>query len=221
MKKNVIVSTCLLLLLASNAGAGDKFGLALKAGPNFSNMRVQEKSTLLTANTDMRVEPSYMLEMEVVITEHISYVAAFQYLVHSYSSSAVDSIYPYQYSRSATYFGFPNKLRVFIHQKKLQFFFSLGVNAESLLSARFFGQYEDPTFPSFDIDIKGLFSELIITPEIDAGLRYPLAGFFLTCEATYAHGTDDVNNADLDSFATHSRKIRDFRLMFGVSRYLF
>src|SRR5574341_1351376 len=100
MKKNVIVGTCLLLVLISTAGAGDKFGLALKAGPNFSNMRVQEKKTLLTANTAMRVEPTYMLEMEVVIAEHISYVAGFQYLVHSYSSSAVDSIYPYQYSRS-------------------------------------------------------------------------------------------------------------------------
>jgi hypothetical protein len=212
---------CLILLLITPAAAGDKFGLALKVGPNFSNMLVREKSTNLIVNTDMRIRPSYFLEAEVVITKHLSYIVGFQYLVHAYSGNAADSIYTYEYTRRANFLSIPNKIRVFFQHRKLQSFLSFGVNAETVLSARFQQNYDDPTIPYYETDIKVLYSDITFTPELDAGLRLPLAGFFLTLEGTYAHGTETVNNPDLESFATHSRKIRDFRFMFGISRYLY
>jgi hypothetical protein len=212
---------CLILLFISQAAAGDQFGLALKAGPNFSNMLVREKSTNLIVNTDMRIKPSYMLELEIVITKHLSYVAGFQYLVHAYSGHAADSIYTFEYTRRATFLSIPNKIRVFFHHRKLQSFLSFGVNAENVLSARFYQNYDDPAIPNYETNIKVLYSEITFTPELDAGLRLPLAGFFLALEGTYAHGTETVNNPDLEHLATHSRKIRDFRFMIGISRYLF
>jgi len=219
--KTSLGSACLILLFVTQAAAADKFGLALKAGPNFSNMLVREKSTNLIVNTDLRIKPSYFLEAEVVITKHVSYIVGFQYLVHAYSGNAVDSIYAYEYTRRATFLSIPNKIRVFFHHRKLQSFLSLGINAETALSARFHQNYDDPTIPNYETDIKVLYSDITFTPELDAGLRLPLAGFFLTLEGTYAHGTETVNNPDLESFATHSRKIRDFRFMFGISRYFF
>lgn len=220
MKKS-LGSACLILLFIAQAAAEDKFGLSLKVGPNFSNMLVREKSTNLIVNTDMRIRPSYFLEAEVVITKHVSYVVGFQYLVHAYSGNAADSIYTYEYTRRADFLSIPNKIRVFFHHRKLQSFLSFGVNAETVLSARFDQNYDDPTIPDNEVDIKVLYSDITFTPELDAGLRLPLAGFFLTLEGTYAHGTETVNNPDLESFATHSRKIRDFRFMIGISRYLF
>jgi hypothetical protein len=219
--KTSLGSACLILLFITQAAAGDKFGLALKVGPNFSNMLVREKSTNLIVNTDMRINPSYFLEAEVVITRHLSYVVGFQYLVHAYSEHAADSIYTYENTRRANFLSIPNKIRVFFQHRKLQSFLSFGVNAETLLSARFYRKYDDPTILNFEENIKVLYSDITFTPELDAGLRLPLAGFFLTLEGTYAHGTETVNNPDLESFAQYSRKIRDFRFMFGISRYLF
>ncbi len=219
--KTSLGCACLILLFIAQAAAEDKFGLALKVGPNFANMLVREKSTQFIVNTDMRIRPSYMLELEVVITKHLSYVAGFQYLVHAYSGNAVDSIYTYEYTRRANFLSIPNKIRVFFQHRKLQSFVSFGVNAETVLSARFDQNYDDPTIPKYTTDIKVLYSDITFTPELDAGLRLPLAGFFLSLEGTYAHGTENINNPDLESFATHSRKIRDFRFMIGFSRYLF
>jgi hypothetical protein len=219
--KTSLGCACLILLFITQATAEDKFGLALKVGPNFANMLVREKSTQFIVNTDMRIKPSYMLELEVVITKHLSYVAGFQYLVHAYAGHAADSIYTYEYTRRANFLSIPNKIRVFFQHRKLQSFLSFGVNAETVLTARFLSKYDDPTIPDYETNIKVLYSDITFTPELDAGLRLPLAGFFLTLEGTYAHGLESVNNPDLESFATHSRKIRDFRFMIGVSRYLF
>ncbi|MCI0698749.1 hypothetical protein L0337_42960 [candidate division KSB1 bacterium] len=219
--KTSLGCACLVLLLITQAAAEDKFGLALKVGPNFSNMLVREKSTSFIVNTDMRIKPSYMLELEVVITKHLSYVAGFQYLVHAYSGNATDSIYTYEYTRRANFLSIPNKIRVFFHHHKLQSFLSFGVNAETVLSARIYQNYDDPAILTYETNIKVLYSDITFTPELDAGLRLPLAGFFLTLEGTYAHGTETVNNPDLEYLAEYSRKIRDFRFMIGISRYLF
>ncbi len=219
--KTSLGSAFFILLFVTQAAAEDKFGLSLKVGPNFSNMLVREKSTNLIVNTGMRIRPSYFLEAEVVITKHLSYVVDFQYLVHAYSGHAADSIYTYEYTRRGNFLSIPNKIRVFFQHRKLQSFLSLGINAETVLAARFHQNYDDPTIPNYETNIKVLYSDITFTPELDAGLRLPLAGFFLTLEGTYAHGTETINNPDLESFATHSRKIRDFRFMLGISRYLF
>lgn len=212
---------CLVILLVSQTAAKDKVGFALKAGPNFANMLVREKSSNLIVNTDIKTSPSYLLELELVISKHVSYIAGFQYLVHAYSGSGADSLFTFRYTRRATFLSIPNKVRVFFHHRKLQSFLSFGVNAETVLSARFHQKYDDPAIPNYESNIKVLYSELTFTPELDAGLRLPLGGFFLNVEGTYAHGLETVNNPDLESLATHSRKIRDLRFMFGISRYLF
>ncbi|MGH7601161.1 MAG: hypothetical protein ACREOI_32795 [bacterium] len=214
-------SACLILLFITPAAAEDKFGLALKVGPSFSNMLVREKSTNLIVNTDMRIKPSYFLEAEVVITKHISYIVGFQYLIHAYSGHSADSVGTYEYTRRTKFLSIPNKIRVFFHHRKLQSFLSFGVNAETLLSARFYQNYDDPTILNYEENNKVFYSDITFTPEFDAGLRLPLAGFFLTLEATYAHGTETINNPDFEYLATHTRKIRDFRFMFGISRYFF
>jgi hypothetical protein len=219
--KTSLGSACLLLLFIAQAVAEDKFGLSLKVGPNFSNMLVREKSTNLIVNTDMRIKPSYFLEAEVVITRHLSYVVGFQYLVHAYSGNAADSIYTYEYTRRANFLSIPNKIRVFFQHRKLQSFLSFGVNAETVLSARFYQNYDDPAILNYEENTKVFYSDITFTPELDAGLRLPLAGFFLTIEGTYAHGTETVTNPDFEYLAKHTRKIRDFRFMLGISRYLF
>ncbi|MDZ7362598.1 MAG: hypothetical protein ONB46_18020 [candidate division KSB1 bacterium] len=211
----------LVLFFISNAAAGDKFGLALKAGPNFSNMRVEEKSTGRIVSSDIAAEPAFMLEFELVISKHVSYIAGFQFLRHGYSARDIDSVFTFRYFRRTTYLGMPNKLRVFFHHGRLQSFASLGVNAENLLSARYRREYDDPMIPGYELNIKALFNELTFTPELDAGLRLPLWGFYLTVEGTYAFGTENVNNPDIENLATHTRRIRDFRFAIGISRYLF
>lgn len=212
--------SCLLLLCISNVTAGDKLGVAIKTGPNFANMRVKEKSTGKIVSTRTETEPSYMLEIEMTLSKHVSYIGGFQFLAHGYSARDIDSVFTFRYFRRATYLGFANKVRVFFHHGNLQSFVSFGVNAESLLSAKFRREYDDPAIPDYTTDIKVLFNELTFTPEIDAGLRYPLRGFFLTLEGTYALGTENVNNPDLEDSATHARRIRDFRFLIGVSLYL-
>ncbi len=211
----------LVLLFISNAVAGDKFGLALKAGPNFSNMRVEEKSTGNIVDTDIAVEPAFMLEFELVISKHVSYVAGFQFLRHGYSARDIDSVFTFRYFRRATYLGMPNKLRVFFHHGRLQSFVSFGANAENLLSARYRREYDNATISGYELNIKALFNNLTFTPELDAGLRFPLSGFFVTIEGTYAFGTENVNNPEVEHLATHARRIRDFRFSIGISRYLF
>jgi len=211
----------LLLLITTYAFSGDKFGLAIKGGRNFANMRVIEKSTGLIVNSSMVKEPSFLLEAELVFGEHVSYVTGFHYIVHGYSARDIDSVFTYRYFRRAQYLGLPQKLRVFFHHQRLQSFVSFGVNLETLLAARFRAEFDDRTIPDYDVDLKGLYNELTFTPEFDAGLRYPLLGGFLTFDLTYALGTENVNNADLENFATHSRRIRDWRVMFGISRYVF
>jgi len=210
-----------LLLFITGASGGDKFGLALKGGRNFANMRVTEKSTGLAVNSDVAKEPSFLLEAELVLGKHVSYVSGFHYLVHGYSARDIDSVFTYRYFRRAQYLGLPQKLRIFFHHQRLQSFVSFGVNAETLLAARFRAEFDDRSIPDYDTNIKGLFNELTFTPEFDAGLRLPLLGGYLTFEATYAYGTENVNNPDLENFATHSRRIRDLRIMLGISRYVF
>jgi len=219
--KKIIFCCGLTLLFITNAAGGDKFGLALKGGRNFANMLVKEKSTGRSVNTNVAKEPSFLLEAELVLGEHFSYVTGFHYIVHGYSARDIDSVYTYRYFRRAQYLGFPQKLRVFFHHQRLQSFLSVGVNVETLLAARFRAEFDDRSIPAYDTDIKALFNELTFTPEFDAGLRYPLLGGFLTFDATYALGTEDVNNVDLENFETHSRRIRDLRIMFGISRYVF
>ena len=211
----------LVLLFMANAAAGDKFGLALKAGPNFSNMRVEEKSSGKIVNSDIAVEPAFMLEFELVISKHLSYIAGFQFLRHGYSARDIDSVFTFRYFRRATYLGMPNKLRAFFHHGRLQSFVSFGINAENLLSARYRREYDDATIPGYELNIKALFNELTFTPELDAGLRCPLLGFYVTVEGTYAFGTENVNNPDVENLATHARRIRDFRFTIGISRYIF
>lgn len=211
----------LTFLCLTNAFSGDKFGLAIKGGRNFANMLVKDKRTGEKTNTRMAKEPSLLLEAELVFGPHVSYVTGFHYIVHGYSARAIDSIYTYRYFRRAQYLGLPQKLRVFIHHQRVQSFFSVGINLETVLAARFRAEFDDRTIPTYDVDIKGLFNELTFTPEFDAGLRYPLLGGYLTFELTYALGTENVNNPDVEDLATHSRRIRDLRVMFGISRYVF
>jgi len=219
--KTRVLCLSLLLCLFSHAAAGDKFGLALKGGRNFANMLVKEKSTGRIVNTNVAKEPSVMLEAELVLGEHVSYVTGFHYIVHGYSARDIDSVFTYRYFRRAQYLGLPQKLRIFFHHQRIQSFVSFGVNVETLLAARFRAEFDDRSIPDYDTDIKALFNELTFTPEFDAGLRFPLFGGYLTFEATYARGTENVNNADLESRATHSRRIRDLRIMLGISRYVF
>lgn len=210
----------LLFVFMANSRAEDKFGLALKIGPNFANMRVKEKSTGRIINTNVSRNPSFLLEAELVLSSHLSYVTGVQYLVHGYSAPAIDSIYVYEYFRRAKYLSLPQKLRIFIHHQAVQSYVSIGVNAETLLSARFRAEFADPTIPDYDVSIKSLYNDLTFTPEIDAGLRVPVRGFYLTFEATYARGAENVNNPDVESLATHARRIHDIRLLFGISRYI-
>lgn len=219
--KKLALCCGLTVIFISSALAGDKFGLALKGGRTFANMVVKEKQTGRTVNTSMVKEPSFLLEAELVLGEHVSYVTGFHYIVHGYSARDIDSVFTYRYFRRAQYLGLPQKLRVFFHHQRLQSFLSFGVNVETLLAARFRAEFDDRSIPDAETDIKVLYNELTFTPELDAGLRYPLLGGFLTFDATYALGTENVNNADIESFATHSRRIRDLRIMFGISRYVF
>ena len=94
--KQFALSCGLLIVLISSAFAEDKFGLALKIGPNFANMRVKEKSTGRIVNTNVSRYPSFFLEAELTLSSHLSYVTGFQYLVHGYSAPAIDSIYVYE-----------------------------------------------------------------------------------------------------------------------------
>ncbi len=219
--KKIILGVGLILSLISNSAGGDKFGLALKGGRNFANMLVKEKSTGRTVNSNTAKEPSFLLEAELVFGKHVSYVTGLQYLVHGYSARDIDSVFTYRYFRRAQYLGLPQKLRIFFHHQRLQSFVSFGVNAEALLAARFRAEFDDRSIPDYDVGIKGLFNELTFTPEFDAGLRLPLLGGYLTFEATYARGAENINNANLESRATHSRRIRDLRIMLGISRYVF
>jgi hypothetical protein len=220
MNKIVLCGGFILLFIA-NAAAGDKFGLALKGGRNFANMLVKEKSTGRIVDSNVEKEPSFLLEAELVLGKHVSYVSGFHYIVHGYSARDIDSVFTYRYFRRARYLGLPQKLRIFFHHHRLQSFVSVGVNAEILLTARFRAEFDDRTIRDYDTDIKPLFNELTFTPEFDAGLRFPLLGGYLTFEATYARGAENVNNPDLESRATHSRRIRDLRIMLGISRYVF
>lgn len=219
--KKILLCCALLLSLITNAESGDKFGLAIKGGRNFAKMLVKDKKTGEIVNARMVKEPSFLLEAELVFGEHISYVTGLHYLVHGYSARDIDSVYTYRYFRRAKYIGLPQKLRVFFHHDRLQSFLSAGVNVEALLSARFRAEFDDRSLPDVETDIKVLFNDLTFTPEFDAGLRYPALGGFLTFDLTYALGTENVNNAELENFTTHSRRIRDLRVMFGLSRYLF
>jgi hypothetical protein len=217
----IVLCGGLLLLFITSATGGDKFGLALKGGRNFANMLVKEKSTGRTVNSNVAKEPSFLLEAELVLGKHVSYVSGFHYIVHGYSARDIDSVFTYRYFRRAQYLGLPQKLRIFFHHHRLQSFVSFGVNAETLLAARFRAEFDDRTIPDYDTNIKGLFNELTFTPEFDAGLRLPLLGGYLTFEAAYALGVENVNNPDLENLATHSRRIRDLRIMLGISCYVF
>lgn len=221
MKPIIFCCGLLLLLCITKAAAGDKFGVAIKGGRNFAKMLVKDKKTGETVNARMVKEPSFLLEAELAFGEHVSYVTGIHYIVHGYSARDIDSVFTFRYFRRAQYIGLPQKLRVFFHHQRLQSFISAGINVETLLAARFRAEFDDSSISDGEADIKVLFNELTFTPEFDAGLRYPLLGGFLTFDLTYALGTENVNNADLEGFATHSRRIRDLRVMFGVSRYVF
>ena len=219
--KTCALCLSLMLCLVSPVVAGDKFGLALKTGKSWTNMHVKEKSTGNIVDTDRVRESTYLLEAEIVITKHLSYVGGLQYLAHGYSARAIDSVFAYRYWRRATYVGFANKLRVLVLRGKVQPFFSVGLNAESLLSAQFRRDYDDASIQDSEIDTKVLFDESAFTPELEIGIRYKLAGFYLTLEGAYARGNENVNNVDLEEFATHERRIRDWRLLIGISTYVF
>ncbi|MDZ7292768.1 MAG: hypothetical protein ONB44_21735 [candidate division KSB1 bacterium] len=215
-----LVCVC-LMLPAVTATAQHKLGLAVKAGPNFANMRVKEKSTGRVLDTRMQIEPSATLEMEIVISKHFSYILGLQLLAHSYSAHSADSVSTFEYLRRATYLGVPNKIRVFFNYRRIQSFLSFGINAESLLSGRLKKNYHDPAITDYERDIKVQYNPVIFTPELDIGLRYALAKFYLTLEGTHAHSLESVNNTQTEAGATHSRRIRDFRLMIGISHYLY
>jgi len=155
----IVLCGGLLLLFITGASGGDKFGLALKTGRNFANMLVKEKITGLAVNSNVAKESSFLLEAELVLGKHVSYVTGFHYVGHGYSARDIDSVFTYRYFRRAQYLGLPQKLRIFFHHQRLQSFVSFGVNAETLLAARFRAEFDDRSIPDYDTDIKALFIE--------------------------------------------------------------